>query len=70
MQPKEYVLIIVRNIQNRVDNEFHHALRQAGYRVEIVSSGQDPVPLMQAHPPVAACFQFDYPDFEGLASLR
>ncbi|PCC97799.1 helix-turn-helix transcriptional regulator [Halopseudomonas pelagia] len=70
MQPKEYVLIIVRNIQNRVDNDFHHALRQAGYRVEIVPSGQDPVPLMQAHPPVAACFQFDYPDFEGLASLR
>lgn len=66
----EYVLIVVRNVQGQADSDFHHALRHEGYRIEIVVAGQDPIPIMQDRPPVAVCFQFDYPDFSGLTSLR
>lgn len=70
MTAHDYVLIVVRNLQEPLDDGYHHALRQQGYHLEMVLAGQDPIPTMQARPPVAACFQFDYPDFEGLASLR
>ncbi|MCG6657306.1 DNA-binding response regulator [Halomonas campisalis] len=70
MTAHDYVLIVARNIQEPLDDDYHHALRQQGYYLETVLPGQDPIPTMQARPPVAACFQFDYPDFEGLASLR
>ncbi|AMD02303.1 helix-turn-helix transcriptional regulator [Halomonas chromatireducens] len=66
----EYVLIVVRNVQGQTDSDFHHALKQEGYRTEVVVAGQDPVPIMQDRPPIAVCFQFDYPDFSGLTSLR
>ena len=70
MTAHEYVLIVVRNLQEPLDVSYHHALKQQGYRLEIVLAGQDPTPIMKARPPIAAFFQFDYPDFEGLASLR
>lgn len=70
MTVHEYVLIVVRNVHGQADSDFHHALIQEGYRIEIVVAGQDPIPIMQDRPPVAVCFQFDYPDFSGLTSLR
>lgn len=70
MQAHDYVLIVVRNLQEAHESDYHRALRQQGYRVEFVSAGQDPIPIMTARPPIAACYQFDYPDLQGLADLR
>lgn len=66
----DYMLIVLRTIQDPFDDAYHKALTRQGYRLETVAPGQDPAPLMKARPPVAACFQYDYPDLEGLASLR
>ncbi|MFY0992000.1 helix-turn-helix domain-containing protein [Halomonas sp. C05BenzN] len=70
MKAHDYVLVVVRNLQETQENDYHRALRQQGYRVELVSAGQDPLPIMTARPPIAACYQFDYPDLQGLADLR
>ncbi|MBS9405262.1 DNA-binding response regulator [Halomonas sp. TRM85114] len=45
-------------------------MRKQGYRVKVVPAGEDPIPIMEAGPPIAACFQFDYPDQQGLTDLR
>lgn len=66
----DYMLIVLRTIQEPIDDEYHHALKRQGYRLETVAPDQDPAQLMKARPPIAACFQFDYPDLAGLASLR
>ncbi|MDR5899539.1 DNA-binding response regulator [Halomonas vilamensis] len=70
MRTHDYVLIVLRNVQTGVDDDYHKALECRGYRLETVFPGQDPSPWMSDKPPVAACFQYDYPDFTGLASLR
>ena len=70
MQHHDYVLVVVRNLQEASDDDYLRALRQQGYRVEVVPAGDDPVPIMAARPPIAACFQFDYPDQQGLNDLR
>jgi AraC-like DNA-binding protein len=70
MVAHDYVLIVIRNIQQALDDDYHHALRQQGYRIEFIAAGQDPAPILKARPPIVACFQFDYPDFAGLTSLR
>ena len=70
MTAHDYVLIVVRNLQEPLDDDYHHALRAQGYRLETILAGQDPTPAMKSRPPIAACFQFDYPDARGLAELR
>ncbi|WP_181422043.1 helix-turn-helix transcriptional regulator [Halomonas sp. LBP4] len=70
MQAHDYVLVVVRNLQETHENDYHRVLRQQGYHVELVGAGQDPIPTMTARPPIAACYQFDYPDLQGLADLR
>ncbi|GGX82909.1 hypothetical protein GCM10007160_08030 [Litchfieldella qijiaojingensis] len=70
MKTHDYVLVVVRNLKETFDNDYIETLRQHGYRVELVFAGQDPIPVMEARPPIAACFQFDYPDLQGLADLR
>lgn len=70
MQAHGYVLIVVRNLQEAHESDYHRALRQQGYHVELVGAGHDPIPVMTARPPIAACYQFDYPDLQGLADLR
>lgn len=70
MQAHGYVLIVVRNLQEAQESDYHRALRQQGYHVELVDAGHDPIPVMTARPPIAACYQFDYPDLQGLADLR
>ena len=70
MQAHDYVLVVVRNLQETHENDYHRVLRQKGYDVQLVDAGQDPIPIMTNRPPIAACFQFDYPDLQGLADLR
>ncbi|MFO7704359.1 MAG: DNA-binding response regulator [Halopseudomonas sp.] len=70
MIANNYLLIVLRTLQEPIENGYHDALRRLGYHLEIVAPGQDPTPLMQARPPIAVCFQHDYPDPDGLASLR
>jgi len=70
MVTHDYLLVVLRTIQEPLDEEYHHALRERGYRLEIVAPGEDPTPRLRQKPPVAACFQYDYPDLAGLASLR
>ncbi|WP_373186006.1 helix-turn-helix domain-containing protein [Halopseudomonas sp.] len=65
-----YLLIVLRTLQEPVEDGYYDALRRQGYHLEIVAPGQDPTPLMQARPPIAVCFQHDYPDLNGLASVR
>lgn len=65
-----YMLIVLRTLQEPIEDGYHDALKRQGYHLEIVAPGQDPLPLMKARPPIAACFQYDYPDLDGLASLR
>ncbi|MDX1754612.1 MAG: DNA-binding response regulator [Marinobacter sp.] len=35
-----------------------------------MAEGEDPIPAIQQHDPVAVCYQFDYPDQSGLLELR
>ncbi|SFU35978.1 helix-turn-helix transcriptional regulator [Halomonas korlensis] len=70
MQHHDYVLVVVRNLQQANDDDYVKVLRKQGYRVEVVPAGEDPIPIMLARPPIAACFQFDYPDLQGLTDLR
>lgn len=70
MKTHDYVLVVIRNLQETFNDGYLKTLRQHGYRIELVPAGQDPIPTMEARPPIAACFQFDYPDLQGLADLR
>ncbi|MFC3283400.1 helix-turn-helix transcriptional regulator [Litchfieldella rifensis] len=70
MKIHDYVLVVVRNLRETCDDDYVNVLRQQGYHVEVIPAGQDPIPVMEARPPIAACFQFDYPDLQGLADLR
>ncbi|PMR70188.1 hypothetical protein CR158_17150 [Halomonas heilongjiangensis] len=70
MQAHDYVLVVVRDLQETHEKDYHQALVQRGYDVRLVDAGQDPIPIMTNRPPIAACFQFDYPDLQGLADLR
>ncbi len=64
------VVIVVRNLETCTTNEYAETLKSQGYQVRYVAAGQDPVPVIRQHAPVAACFQFDYPDQSGLLELR
>jgi len=70
MQVQDYVLIVLRNLQETIDNDYFETLKQKGYKVEFVQPGDDPVPVMQRRPPVVCCLHFDYPDWQGLTDLR
>ena len=70
MDTHDYVLVVERNLQEVAEDDYLAALRDAGYRLEVIPPGKDPVPMMQARPPIAAIFQFDFPDQQGLADLR
>jgi len=67
------IIIVVRDIEPAPDNgasECARVLTKHGYQIEYVAKGQDPVPSIRRHSPIAVCFQFDYPDLLGLAELR
>ncbi|WP_458527130.1 helix-turn-helix domain-containing protein [Onishia taeanensis] len=70
MDTHDYVLVVERNLQEASESDYLAALRGAGYRIEVVPPGKDPVPIMRARPPIAAIFQYDFPDQQGLADLR
>ncbi|WP_168013240.1 helix-turn-helix transcriptional regulator [Halomonas salinarum] len=70
MDTHDYVLVVERNLQKASEGDYLDALRNAGYRLESVSAGKDPVPVMKARPPIVAIFQYDFPDQQGLADLR
>lgn len=70
MTVHNHILIVLRTLNEPIDDKFHDALEKHGYQLEFVAPGQDPLPLIKAKPPIAACFQYDYPDLDGLSSLR
>ncbi|WP_192036394.1 DNA-binding response regulator [Halomonas sp. YLGW01] len=70
MDTHDYVLVVKRNLQEAPEDDYLVALRSAGYRLEVVPAGQDPLPVMKTRPPIAAIFQYDFPDQQGLADLR
>ncbi|SFH39043.1 helix-turn-helix transcriptional regulator [Modicisalibacter xianhensis] len=65
-----YILIVIRDLNSNPASDYTTKLTAQGYHIEYVLPGVDPVPLMQRRPPIAACFQFDYPDTAGLSDLR
>lgn len=67
---KSYILIVIRDLNKNVTNDYISQLIAQGYHIEYVLPGVDPLPIMQQQPPIAACFQFDYPDTSGLSDLR
>ncbi|WP_111412461.1 helix-turn-helix transcriptional regulator [Billgrantia lactosivorans] len=70
MSTHAYVLVVLRTLNDPVEKEYVRALRKKGYAIEFVTQEQDPLPLLLAEPPIAACFEFDYPDLQGLTDLR
>lgn len=70
MSTQAYVLVVLRTFTVPKENDYITALRHKGYRVELVTADQDPLPLLLSHPPIVACFEFDYPDLQGLADLK
>lgn len=64
------VLIVERALGNNNDRKHIDALRENGYTVNTIARGTNPVPMMSELNPVAACFQYDYPDLPGLADLQ
>ncbi|CAM4085193.1 hypothetical protein VRRI112168_13930 [Vreelandella rituensis] len=61
-----YILIVLRTLQEPIEDKYHDALKRHGYHLETVAPGQDFLPLLKDRPPIAACFQYDYPDLDGL----
>ncbi|MCE8015753.1 DNA-binding response regulator [Halomonas sp. MCCC 1A17488] len=70
MSTHAYVLVVLRTLNNPVEKEYVRALRKKGYTIEFVTQEQDPLPILLSHPPIAACFEYDYPDLQGLTDLR
>lgn len=67
------IVVVIRDLEPGPDNAASDCARfltKHGYQVEYVKIGQDPVPAIRRHSPIAVCFQFDYPDLLGLAELR
>lgn len=64
------VVIVVRNIEIGSSSEYAETLKNHRYQVRYAAAGQDPVPIIKQHSPVAVCFQYDYPDLSGLLDLR
>lgn len=64
------VVIVVRNIEIGSTSEYAETLKKHRYQVRYAAAGQDPIPIIKQHSPVAVCFQFDYPDLSGLLDLR
>lgn len=65
-----YILIVLRTLNEPIEDRYHETLKRHGYHLEIVQPGHDPLPVIKAKTPIAACFQYDYPDLDGLAMLR
>ncbi|MCE8027993.1 DNA-binding response regulator [Halomonas daqingensis] len=70
MSTHAYVLVVLRTLNEPEERDYVVALRQKGYRIEFVNAEQDPLPVLLTHPPVVACFEYDYPDLQGLTDLR
>lgn len=70
MSTHAYVLVVLRTLNDPVEQDYVRALRAKGYPIQFVTNDQDPLPILLAHPPIAACFEFDYPDLQGLTDLR
>ncbi|MCE8032444.1 MAG: DNA-binding response regulator [Halomonas sp.] len=70
MSTHAYVLVVLRTLNEPGEKDYITALRQKGYHIEFVSVDQDPLPILLSHPPIVACFEYDYPDLQGLADLR
>lgn len=70
MSNSDCILIVIKTVDTDPASDYARIFLEHGYRVEYVASGQDPVPLIKRHAPVAVCFQFDYPDLQGLADMR
>lgn len=70
MDNSPHVLIVIRNVQDDYTSDYANTLLSRGYKIKYASPEENPVIELQQNPPLAACFQFDYPDTRGLASLR
>ncbi|MFQ3786875.1 helix-turn-helix domain-containing protein [Halomonas sp. A29] len=70
MSTHAYVLVVLRTFDDPEEKDYLRALQKKGYPVELVTADQDPLPILVSHPPIAACFEFDYPDLQGLTDLR
>ncbi|MFW3614005.1 helix-turn-helix transcriptional regulator [Billgrantia antri] len=70
MADHSYVLVVLRTLNDPVEKSYVSALRKKGYAIKFVTQEQDPLPILLSHPPIAACFEFDYPDLQGLTDLR
>lgn len=70
MSTHAYVLVVLRTLNEPEERDYVVALRQKGYHIEFVSTEQDPLPILLSHPPIVACFEYDYPDLKGLTDLR
>ncbi|XKF15436.1 helix-turn-helix domain-containing protein [Halomonas sp. BLK-85] len=70
MAVHNYILVVLRTLHEPIESDYHDVLRKHGYHLELVAPEQDPLPLIQSRPPIAACFQYDYPDLKGLSGLR
>lgn len=64
------ILVVIRNVGALQRQPYLDTLVSEGFRVELLPPGRDPVPALRALQPVAACFQYDYPDIAGLSDLQ
>jgi AraC-like DNA-binding protein/FixJ family two-component response regulator len=70
MATDAYVLVVLRTLNEYKEKAYTSALRQQGYHVEFVTADENPLPILLDRPPTVACFEFDYPDLQGLTDLR
>lgn len=70
MKAHDYMLVVLRTLQEDTDLSYRHHLQEHGVHVEVLAPGDDALAAMTANPPICACFHYDYPDMQGLADLR
>lgn len=63
-------LLIDRTIGAGSNRQLLHSIAEQGYEPHCVPRGKDPASYIVELDPFVACFQFDYPDLEGLADLQ
>lgn len=64
------IVVVLRNLHENANRSYIEALKAKGYRLVYVTTGQNPVKVIESCTPIAVCFQYDYPDLFGLADLR
>ena len=64
------VLIVVRNVREVRRQAYVDLIVSEGFAVRQIPAGRDPIPMIRELHPVAACFQYDYPDIAGLSDLQ